>query len=180
MKHCCTIMVLLISFFPLMGQSQSNFEKGFIITLKGERIEDSIKLSRGELLTLVLKKKFMPAQVKSFSIATTNYISYSNDFYKEVTAGTRITLYQKATDNRDEEIYNGIDFVGFAETTDGTIGDYYILQASRPKLDLITKRNFNRYFLDLIVSNDSIALRIKSGSLRYQQIKDVAELYNNK
>lgn len=180
MKLNISIMVYIISLLPLIVSGQSNFQKGLIVMLNGDKIEDSVKLSNGKLKALKLRKTFAPNELKAFTIATTNYLSYQNDYYKEVTSGVRITLYQKVTDNLDEEVFNGTEFVGFAETTEGKIGDYYIRQTSKAKLDHITKKNFSNYFLDLIASNDSIAIRIKSGGLGYQQIRDVADLYNNK
>jgi hypothetical protein len=90
-----------------------------------------------------------------------------------------VTLYQKITDNRNERIYNGAEPVGFLKTTDGNIGNYYILVSTTGNFDLINKKNFKNYFLKMLTTHDNLASQIESGSLGFAQIKQVTDMYNN-
>ena len=86
-------------------------------------------MSKGKLVGLSstnAKTEYKPADVKSFKIDGDKYVSYSNDFYKEIVSGNKAGLYQKVSDNSYEKIYNGPEQVGFLKTTDGKVGDYYI------------------------------------------------------
>jgi hypothetical protein len=148
-------------------------------------MEGVVKLSSGEKRKLIFlssenkRKVYTPSEIKNFSIDSINYISYCNDFYEEVSAGLKATLYKKITDYSSEKIYNGIEMVGFVKTMEGKRGDFYLLPAMATQLDLITKKNFKEYFSRLFNTNDSLISQVKNGNLEYSQIKKAVELYNN-
>ncbi len=183
MKHIKLICFLALH-LPLFGSAQEGFKHGFIITANGEKVEGSIKQlfkSMGKLVFISPANKkitYAPSALKGFSIEGRNYFSYAYDFYEEILYGEKAGLYKKATDNRSEPIYNGPEVVGFANTTEGKRGDYYILTISGMKLDLITEKNFKDYFIRLINDNDSLSSKIKDGSLGYSQIKTVVKRFN--
>ena len=186
MKLHIKLIVLVIYFFPNPLNAQTDFKKGFVITTGNEKIEGSIKESFRAKGCIIFssfdnkKKIYNPLAIKSFSMDGVNYISYCNDFYEEVVAGTKANLYRKVTDNKYEKMYNGNEVIGFVKTTVGKPGDFYLLLATETKLDLITKANFKNYFIKLSNANDSLISRIKDGSVAYSQIKTVVDLYNNK
>jgi hypothetical protein len=162
----------------------TNAQTGFIVTENNQRIEGTIKESfkKGKISIAAsgnTHKTFAPSEVKSFTLDGINYISYSNDFYKEITTGSKAQLYQKVTDNSGEKIYNGAEIVGYITTTPGKRGDYYLMTASGSNLDLITKKNFRDYFLKLFNNNESLVSKIKDKSLDYEQLKEAVDLYNN-
>ena len=142
----------------------------------------SKNLSKKERLSIAASgntnKTYAPSEVKSFTLDGINYISYSNDFYREITRGSKAQLYQKVTDNSGEKIYNGAEIVGYVTTTPGKRGDYYLTTAPGSNLDLITKKNFRDYFLKLFNNNESLVSKIKDKSLDYEQLKEAVDLYN--
>lgn len=174
------LITFLLPFFPIKASTQDHFNPGFVITISNEKIADSLKLSEGKLIATKSgrKKIYMPWEVKGFSINTLNYVSYSNDFYKEIISGAKAGLYQKLTDYRNEKMYNGTEMIGFVKTTEGRKGDYYVLLATQTKLELITKKNFNTYFITLFNGNDSLIAKIKNGSLNYDQVEEAISLFN--
>jgi hypothetical protein len=185
MKRVDTFIYLLLCLFPLLGSAQNRFEKGFIVTLNGDKFEGSIKKyfnSSGTIVFLNVenkRKSYSPSSLKRFSVANANYISYCYDFYEVILVGEKATLYRKVTNNRDKFIYNGAQIGGFVKTTEGNIGEYYIKVGTGLKLDVITRTNFNEYFLTLMQDNDALTAKIRSGSLGYSEIKTVVELYND-
>jgi hypothetical protein len=184
MKRQLLALCLIASLFPLGLIAQTETKSGFVITENNQRIDGELKESfkRGKLVVALpdkTNKTFSPSEVKSFNLDGNNYISHSNDFYKEITAGSKAQLYQKMTDNSGEKIYNGTEIVGYVTTTPGKRGDYYLLQSPGASMDHITKKNFRDYFLKLFSNNDSLVSKIKDKSLDYEQLKEAVDLYNN-
>ena len=184
MKRMFQALCLMISLFPLALSAQPETKKGFVVTEGDQRIEGQLleSFKKGKLVVTMpdnTRKTFSPAELKSFTLDGVNYVSHSNDFYKEITTGTKAQLYQKVTDNRGEKIYNGPEIVGYITTTPGKRGDYYLLQSPGASMDLITKKNFRDYFLKLFSNNESLVSKIKDKSLDYDQLKEAVDLYNN-
>lgn len=166
---------LVVCVFPMALTAQ----KGFIVTESNQRVDGDIKEEFKKGRISHANKTFSPSDVKSFQVDGINYISHSNDFYKEITAGSKAQLYQKVTDNSGQKIYNGPEIVGYITTTPGRRGDYYLLQSPGESMDLITKKNFRDYFLKLFNNNESLVSKIKDKSLDYAQLKEAVDLYNN-
>jgi hypothetical protein len=184
MKRQLLALCLMICAFPLATIAQAETKKGFVITENDQKIEGQLEQSfkKGKLVITSsdnARKTYAASEVKSFNLDGVNYISHSNDFYKEVTAGSKAQLYQKVTDNSGEKIYNGVEIVGYITTTPGKRGDYYLLQSPGASMDLITKKNFRDYFLKLFSNNESLVSKIKDKSLDYDQLKEAVDLYNN-
>jgi hypothetical protein len=184
MKRQLQVLCLLIGLFPLALNAQMELKRGFIVTENNQRIEGELKeLFKKGRLTVSLpdntKKTFSPSEVKNFQLDGINYISHSNDFYREITTGSKAQLYQKVTDNSGEKIYNGAEIVGYITTTAGKRGDFYLMQSPGASLNLITKKNFRDYFLKLFSNNESLVSKIKDKSLDYEHLKEAVDLYNN-
>jgi hypothetical protein len=185
MKQAIHSIIFFFLFFPVLTSAQSDFKKGLIVTTNNEKLEGTIKesfRSKGVIIFLSAggnKKTYSPSDIQSFSIDTISFISYSNDFYKEISSGTKARLYQKVTDNSGKMLYNGTEAVGYIKTTEGRPGDYYLLLAAKTELDLITKKSFEKYFIDLLNENETLLTKIKDGTLGYTQIAKLIELYNN-
>ncbi len=182
MKQISLLFFILIFFFTKTLFAQPDFKKGFIVTANNETIEDSLRFWKGKLITVAPgkgQKIYSPGTIKRFSIGTMNCISYSNDFYKEVTSGITAGLYQKLSDNSGELMYNGTEPIRFLETTHGAIGDLYILTDPGRQLVRISKKDFKNYFSKLLVANNNLFARMRWESLSYRQVKKVLEVYNS-
>jgi len=181
MKASIRAILILVFVLPLIARSQTNIRNAIIITGSNEEIKDSVRFSKGQLTSLSpsnTRKEYKPGDVKSFTIDSAKYVSYSNDFYKEIVSGGKAALYQKISNNSNEKIYNGPEPVGFLKTTEGRIGDYYILLAGETTFDLVTKKTFKEYFTKLFVDHESLLSKVKDGTLNYEQIGKSVELYN--
>ena len=172
------LVAVWLTIATLNAQSQTNFKNGSIINVSNETITDALHISKGKLVS-ASGKSYRPEEVKTFRIDSNNYVSYENDFYQEITTGKLVSLYQKITDNRNEKMYNGPEVVGYVQTTDGGVGDYYIMSPATGKLDLVSKKNFKNYFLKTLAAQENLAGQIQSGSLGYSQIKKVTDMYNS-
>jgi hypothetical protein len=153
MKQATQTLIVLITVLPIWCYAQQDFQKGFIITAANEKKEGLIRqsLPSGTITFLSEpgnRKTFTPADIQGFSSNGINYISYLNDFYKEIFSG-KTNLYQKVTDNGNRLLYNGPDVVGFWTTAAGAKGDFYIRQNTETELTLITKKNFQKMFVML-------------------------------
>jgi hypothetical protein len=173
--------MLVIYFAPLAGYPQAGFKKGIIVKVNNDKFEDSLRFSKGKLMARVngKTKTYTPGEIKKFSLGNINYVSYLNDFYKEVATGNNACLYQKVSDNRDQAIYNGIEAIGFLKTTEGKVGDFYVLRNGDTKFDLVTRKNFKDYFIGLFIANDSLITKIRGGDPGYNKIKEAVALYND-
>jgi hypothetical protein len=185
MKKPLKLMSLLIYFFSNQATAQTTSPGNYLVTINNEKVEGVAILSsggKGKLIFLSRENKrkvYTPSEIKNFTIDTINYISYSNDFYEEISAGPKAKLYKRITDYSDEKIYNGVDPVGFVKTMEGKRGDFYLLPAEKTQFDLITKKNFRDYFSKLFGTNDSLTTKVKNGTLEYSQVKKAVELYND-
>ena len=179
MKQIFKGSLLLLAIFSFKQNSVGQVNTSYIITSKNERIESVIKLEKGKLTSENGKTKtYAPDEVKSFTIEGVNYISYTNDFYKETISGPKAALYQKVSNNSAQKIYNGAEVIGFVQTTDGKIGDYYVRLANESRLDYINKKNFRNYFGKLFNNNDSVAVKLKNEEIGYDQVRELVTLYN--
>src|SRR5215510_10238308 len=109
MNPAIKLLLFLICLFPLGISAQNGLKRGIVITTNDKKIEVLVKSPfrlKGKLTVLSSGKKkkiYAACNIKSFCIDSVNYISYSNDFYKEVFPGNKAVLYQKVTNNRDEK-----------------------------------------------------------------------------
>jgi hypothetical protein len=183
MKLQLQALCLALSLFPLAMRAQTEIKTSHVITESNQRLEGEIKESfkKGKLVVSLpdkTSKTLTPSEVKNFQLDGINYISFSNDFYKEITTGSKAQLYQKVTDNSGEKIYNGAEIVGYITTTPGKRGDYYLMHSQGATMDLVTKKNFREYFLKLFSNNESLVSKINDKSLDYDHLKEAVDLYN--
>ena len=184
MKQAIKLILILQFIIPAKIYAQSDFKKGFVITLSNEKLEGSIKeslKSKGTIVFLSVdgkKSTFSVATVKNFSIDSTNYAAFSNDFYKEITGGVNAILYKKETDNSNIPIYNGPEMVGYTKTMEGKKGDYYVWLSTEKKLSLVTEKIFESFFSPLFINDNITQTAIKNKTLGYAQIIKLIEKYN--
>jgi hypothetical protein len=183
MKKTFTLIIAFLGLSTLAVSAQTEL-KGTIITSANETLEGSIKdqmQKKGNILftsSAGSKKLYSPSDISSFTINGVKYVSYANDFYKEVSTGSKANLFIRVTDNSGKTIYNGAEPVVLA-TAEGKSGDYYLQVKSDSKFNLVSKKNFTEVIGSLCADCVSVQSDIKSGQLSYAQITKVVEQYNN-
>ncbi len=183
MKKAFTLIIALLGLSTLVVSAQTE-TKGTILTSTNETLEGSIKdqmQKKGNILFTAStgsKKLYSPSDISGFTINGIKYVSYANDFYKEVSSGSKASLFIRVTDNSGKTIYNGAEPVVLA-TADGKFGDYYIQVKSDSKFNLVSKKNFAEVIGSVCADCRTVQSGIKSGQLGYDQIAKVVEQYNN-
>ncbi len=182
MKKVFTLITALLSLSTLVVSAQTE-TKGTIVTSANEILEGSIKDQMQKKGTILFtnatgsKKLYSPSDISGFTINGVKYVSYANDFYKEVATGGKASLFIRVTDNSGKTIYNGAEPVVLA--TEGKSGDYYLQVKTDSKFNLVTKKNFANVIGSVCADCLSVQSDIKSGQLSYAQITKVVEQYNN-
>lgn len=176
-------MIAFAGLFTSVVSAQTE-AKGTITTSGNEVVEGTIKdqmQKKGSILFINAagaKKLYSPSDISGLSMNGTKYISYANDFYKEIATGTKVSLFVRVTDNSGKTIYNGAEPVVLA-TAEGKSGDYYLQVKSDSKLNLITQKNFTVVVSNLCADCATVQSNLKSGQLSYAQITKVVEQYNS-
>lgn len=183
MKKAFTLIIALLGLSSLLVSAQTE-TKGTIITSANEIVEGVIKdqmQKKGNILFTGpggSKKLYSPSDISGFTVNGIKYVSFANDFYKEVSTGSKASLYLRVTDNSGKTIYNGAEPVVLA-TAEGKAGDYYLQVKSDSKFNLVSKKNFTEVMSSLCADCVSVQTDIKSGQLNYTQITKLVEQYNN-
>ncbi|MBW0176559.1 hypothetical protein [Sediminibacterium sp.] len=183
MKKAFTFIIALLGLSTLLVSAQTE-TKGTIITSANETLEGVIKdqmQKKGNILftgSTGSKKMYSPSDISGFTINGVKYVSYANDFYKEVSTGSKATLFIRVTDNSGKTIYNGAEPVVLA-TAEGKSGDYYLQVKSDSKFNLVNKKNFAAVISNVCADCVSVQSDIKSGQLNYTLITKVVEQYNS-
>lgn len=183
MKKGLTFIIALLGLSTFIVSAQTE-TKGTIVTSANETLEGSIKnqmQKKGNILFTAAtgsKKLYSPSDISGFTVNGVKYVSYANDFYKEVSSGSKASLFIRVTDNSGKTIYNGAEPVVLA-TAEGKSGDYYIQVKSDSKFNLVSKKNFAKVIGNICADCGSVQSGVKSGQLGYDQIVKLVEQYNN-
>ncbi|TDO27103.1 hypothetical protein [Sediminibacterium goheungense] len=183
MKKVFTFVILMMGLSILSVSAQTEV-KAVIVTSSNETLEGTIKdqmQKKGNIVFISsagAKKLFAPSDITGFTINGVKYVSYANDFYKEVSTGSKAGLFIRVTDNSGKTIYNGAEPVVLA-TAEGKAGDYYLQIKSDGKFNLVSKKNFTEVMSALCADCLAIQSGLKSGQLTYTQIDKLVEQYNS-
>ena len=182
------LFLLLVVAGAINASAQTNsapegYVNGYFITNSNDKSEGFIKESfkKGSIQFITTggsKKSYTPAEINEFTIGTTVYIAYMNDFYKLVAGGNKGSLLQKVTNNSGKIIYNGSE--GYeAPTTEGKPGDYYLRIKATNQFDLVTKDNFEKVLTTSCADCTALVANIQGKQLDYNSIEKAVEQYNN-
>lgn len=183
MKKVFTLIVAILGLSTIVVSAQTE-TKGTVITSSNETMEGTIKdqtQKKGNILftgSTGSKKLYSPSDISGFTINGVKYVSYANDFYKEVSTGSKATLFIRVTDNSGKTIYNGAEPVVLA-TAEGKSGDYYLQVKADSKFNLVNKKNFTEVITVLCADCVGVQSNVKSGQLGYDKITKVVEQYNS-
>ncbi len=184
-KAILSLLVILgFTFNYLMAQAPAGFETGSVVLANNTKLEGFVKeslASKGSVsfaTTSGSKKTYSVSDLNGFSYKNDIYIVYSNDFYKTVLKGSKVSLYQKQSNNSGKLLYNGSEAFT-ATTTAGNIGDFYIQLNNSDDLLLVNTKNFETVILKEFASCNSIIADIKSKQLDFAQLNKVVDRFNN-
>jgi hypothetical protein len=185
MKQALFIITFISATLGCAAQTvPADFIAGSVYTSTYEKLDGFIKenLKKDGSIAFInaqgQKKAYNVGSLQSFTINNITYLSYLNDFYKTIVTGSRLSLYQKVTDNNGKLINNGTESV-VATTTDGRIGDYYLQSKKDSDLTLITKKNFQESVMQVCADCTVVVDNVKTKQVDYSQLVKVVEQYNN-
>lgn len=190
MKQAFYLIAFISATLSCIAQSDkpavvpSDFISGSVVTSTYEKFDGSIKENLKKDGSIIFintqgqKKTYNVGNLQSFTLNNITYLSYLNDFYKTIATGSKLTLYQKVTDNNGKLINNGTESV-VATTTDGKIGDYYLQLKKDNDLTLITKKNFQESVMQVCADCNVVIDNIKTKQVDYSQLVKVVEQYNS-
>lgn len=187
MKQLISSLLLLTVIFSskTFAQPPAGFKTGYIITADGSRKEGFIKENFKSKATIIFqsadgkKTTYTGTDINETGIDGTVYTSYLSDFFKVISNGTKVSLYQKVSDASGKVIYNGSEVVGINPGTEGSVNDHFIKIPSSNNLMLITKKNFEEVVLAHCTDCPTLVESVKTNKVSYEEIEKAVQLYNN-
>ena len=183
-----SLLLLIIATIPssqTFAQPTSGFKTGYIITADGNRKEGLLKESFKAKAAIVFqtadgkKTTYTGNEINEVGIDGTVFISYLSDFFKVVSNGAKVSLYQKVSDASGKVIYNGAEVVGINPGTEGSINDHFIKISDTGNMVLITKKNFEQVVLLHCTDCPTLTESIKANKVSYEEIEKAVHLYND-
>jgi len=151
-----TALFFLLAFIVLNAQPHNKktipegFAAGFVVTPDNATLEGHIKSNmkkNGEIIFLSpdgKKTKYNALQLSAVTIDNNHFIGANNAFYKIVTDGLKIKLLRKASQSSGIA-YNGSEPIA-VNSGEGAYDDYFIQTVSTEKLQLVSKKDFQKIF----------------------------------
>ena len=182
MKQLIAITAFLGLFgLKAMSQVPAGFQKASITLANNQQLDGSIKeggIAKGTVQFLGAngtKKNYSAAEINAISVNGENYLALSNDFYKVLVNG-KASLLQKQSDNSGKMIFNGSEAT-VASTTEGKIGEWYLLTASGD-LHFLAKKNFDTVLGSALTDCPSLLADLKAKQVSYEQLAQAVGKYN--
>jgi hypothetical protein len=89
----------------------------------------------------------------------------------------KASLLQKQSDNSGKMIFNGSE-ASVATTTEGKIGEWYLLTASNGDLHLLGKKNFDAVLTNALTDCPAFLADLKAKTFAYDQLTQAVVKYN--
>lgn len=188
MKHSIASLLLSSLFLTIatqtLAQAPAGFKAGYIVTGDGSRQEGFIKESFKSKASFVFqsadgkKTTYAGNDIKEAGIDGTVYISYLSDFFKVISTGNKVCLYQKVSDASGKVIYNGSEVVGINPGTEGSVNDHFIKTTGAGKMMLVNKKNFEQVVTAHCADCPNLVESVKTDKVNYEEIEKAVQLYN--
>lgn len=189
MKHFlsiafCSLCLVLLDNTNSLAQAPAGFKTGYIILNDNTRKEGFVKENFKSKAAVIFqdtdgkKTTYSGNDIKEAGIGDITYISYSSDFFKLVSSGTKASLLQKVTDASGQIIFNGSEAVGVSSGSEGAIRDFFIRTSKDNSLHLVTKKNFLSVISTYCADCPSVTESVKNNSSSYEKLEEVIQLYN--
>lgn len=189
MKQLLASLLLVSATFFLTSlktdaQAPANYKAGYVITADGGRQEGYIKESFRSKAAITFqstdgkKTTYYGTDVKELGIDGVSYIAYSSDFFKVISTGAKVSLYQKVSDASGKVIYNGSEVAGISNGTEGSLNDHFLKTTGGENLVLITKKNFSDIIAKHCTDCPTLLESVKNNTVNYVEIEKAVKLYN--
>lgn len=187
MKKRIGLLVLGMSFLTVPAvnaQAPAGFVTGYIIGPDQVKVDGYVKEKFKSKAVVEFiptggkKTSYAASDLQEVGIETARYISFKDDFFKQVSAGNRVAVFQKVSDASGKVIYNGSQAVGVSAGTDGSIADYFIQKKGEVGLTWIGKKNLSQSLSAAFADCSSLAEQLKKDNLSYTAVPELAAQYN--
>ena len=188
MKQFLSYLLLFSTSFilsnSLQAQAPAGYKAGYVIGVDGVRKEGFIKESFKSKASLSFqtadgkKTVYTGSDINEAGIEGQVYTTWLSDFFKVISTGPKVTLYQKASDASGKVIYSGSEVVGINPGTEGSVADHFIKANGADKLVLITKKNFEEVVVKHCTDCPVLTEGVKANKFSYQEIEKAVQAYN--
>lgn len=186
MKQCIGffLFIALLTVQIAGAQAPSGYTAGYIIGPDQVKIEGFVKekfKSKAviEFQTAAGKKSsYAASDLQEVGIAADRYITYKDDFFKQLMSGTRVTVFQKVSDASGKVIYNGSQAVGVSTGTDGAVADYFLRKSGEAGLTWVSKKNLSQTLTAFFGDCNTLAEQVKKDTPAYATVPELAAQYN--
>ena len=179
--------IAITAFLALVGleafsQVPAGFQKASITLANNQQLEGAIKeggIAKGTVQFVAAngtKKNYSAAELNAITVNGENFLALSNDFYK-VQVNGKASLLQKQSDNSGKMLFNGSEAT-VASTTEGKIGEWYLLNAATGDLHLLGKKNFDTVLGTALADCPALLAEIKAKQISYDQLAQAVTKYN--
>jgi len=181
-------VIAIIAFLGLVGlevnaQAPAGFQKATITLANNQQVEGAVKgggIAKGTVQFVAAngaKKNYSAAELNALTVNGESYLALSNDFYKVLVNG-KASLLQKQSDNSGKMLYNGSE-ASLASTTEGKVGELYLLTASNGDLKLLGKKNFDEVLGASLADCPALLADLKAKQISYEQLPQAVGKYNS-
>lgn len=179
-----SLIISVLTVYVAGAQTPSGYTAGYIIGPDQAKVEGFIKEKFKSKATIEFqsaagkKTSYAASDLQEVGIAGDRYVTYKDDFFKQLSDGTRVTVFQKVSDASGKVIYNGSQAVGVSAGTDGVISDYFLRKSGDTGLAWISKKNLGQTLAAFFADCSTLAEQVKNEAPGYTSIPDLAAQYN--
>lgn len=181
-KAIAMFVILALVGLQVNAQVPAGFQKATITLANNQQVEGAIKdggIAKGTVQFVAAsgsKKNYTAAELNALTVNGESYLALSNDFYKVLVNG-KASLLQKQSDNSGKMLFNGSE-ASIASTTEGKIGEWYLLNAATGDLHLLGKKNFDTVLGNALTDCPAFLADLKAKTFGYDQLTQAVIKYN--
>jgi hypothetical protein len=181
-KAIAMFAILALVGLQVNAQVPAGFQKATITLANNQQVEGAIKdggIAKGTVQFVAAsgsKKNYSAAELNALTVNGESYLALSNDFYKVLVNG-KASLLQKQSDNSGKMLFNGSE-ASVATTTEGKIGEWYLLNAATGDLHLLGKKNFDTVLGTALTDCPAFLADLKAKTFAYEQLTQAVTKYN--
>ncbi|MFT3677255.1 MAG: hypothetical protein QM781_15265 [Chitinophagaceae bacterium] len=178
------LIISLLTVYAAGAQAPSGYTAGYIIGPDQVKVEGFVKEKFKSKATIEFqsaagkKSSYAASDLQEVGIAGDRYVTHKDDFFKQLSAGSRVTVFQKVSDASGKVIYNGSQAVGVSAGTDGAISDYFFRKSGDAGLTWISKKNLGQTLAVFFADCSTLAEQVRNGAPAYTAVPELAAQYN--